>query len=115
MKVIGSRLTARIFQIALWPLAKLDAVARRANRKTIRSALRDRSRPLFLFALLRFPAVSLGALVCAVVAVLTKDHSSLTWGGLAVLFVNKLLVLANRLLDEVIRVRRALRVYRRFA
>jgi hypothetical protein len=114
MKAIG-RLAARIFQIALWPLAMLDAVVRRANRKIIRRALRGRSRPLFLFALLRFPVVSVGVLVWAVFAVLVKEHPSPTWGGLAVLFVNKLLVLANRLLDEVIRVRRALRVYRRFA
>ena len=37
------RLATRIRQIALWPLAMLDAVVKRANRKTLRRAIRDRS------------------------------------------------------------------------
>ncbi|WP_156918407.1 hypothetical protein [Bradyrhizobium sp. Cp5.3] len=97
-------------QIAVWPLALLDAAVKGANRKTMRCAIRDRSRPLFLFALLRFPAVSAGALALAIFSVHVKPDHPWPIFGMALIVVNKVLALANYLLDEGLRVRRALRM-----
>lgn len=112
MRAITS-IAARISQIALWPLAMLDAAVKRANRKTLRRAIRDRSRPLFLFALLRFPAVSAGALTWAIFSIHEKTDYPWPILGAALIVTKKVLVLVLYALDEVLRVRKALRVYRR--
>jgi hypothetical protein len=108
------RIIARISKIALWPLTILTANVKRANRKTIRRAIRNRSRPLFLFALLWFPTLSVGALVWAIISIHEKPNYPWPIFGIALIALKKVLMLIAYGLDEALRITRALRIYRRF-
>jgi len=80
----------------------------------MRYAIRTRDKPLLLFAMLRFPALTFGALAWAIFSVRVKPDD--VWGpviGLALLVAKKIMALILYALDEAYRVRKALRMYRR--
>jgi hypothetical protein len=86
----AKRIFERISNIALWPLNRLVMSAKRANRKTIRWAVRKRNRPLFLFAILWLPTLTAGGFVWAVISMHVKPDDP--WGpigGLILLAINK--------------------------
>jgi hypothetical protein len=108
------RVFTRISNVALWPLSILTAKVKKANRDTMRYAIRTRDKPLLLFAMLRFPALTFGALGWAIFSAHVKPDD--VWGpviGLALLVAKKILALLYYALEEAYKVRRALRMYRR--
>lgn len=110
----AKRIFTRISNIVLWPLSILTAKLKKANRNTMRYAIRTRDKPLLLFAMLRFPALTFGALTWAIFSVRVKPDDA--WGpvmGLAFLLAKKIMALLLYALDEAYRIRKALRMYRR--
>jgi hypothetical protein len=102
-------------RIALWPLTILATKINRANRKMIRWAMRHRSRPVYLFAILWLHTTIVGLLVWGLIAVPPQPHPDMLVPAMAGIFVvaKKLLALVVYLVEEGIKIAGWLRHYRR--
>src|SRR5262249_21377092 len=88
--------------------------ARRANRKVVRWAVRHRNKPVFLFALLWLPSLSVVGLVLAIMSI-RADPNAIGGPlvGVILLTLNKVGALLVYLLEEWMRLKKALRMYNR--
>jgi apolipoprotein N-acyltransferase len=107
----AKRITARISNIALWPLAILIATVTKANRRTIRWAIRHRNGTVFLVAILWFPTLTIVGLVWAIASIHEKPNDLWPLLGVILVGVKKALALIAYGLEQATLIRKALRLY----
>ena len=108
------KIIARISSIIFWPLNMLAKSVTKANRKMIRWAVRKRIGAVYLLAIFWFPAPTVGVMTWALVSIREKPDDA--WGPLAgviALIFKKVIALLSYLLDQLDRIIKAIRNYRR--
>jgi hypothetical protein len=117
MRGMIARIFARISSIILWPLTFLARRVTKANRRTIRWAIRKRYGAAYLAVIFWFPALTLAGLIWALVSVRVKPSDlgpTLAVVSVIFVFAQKLLAIVHYLVvvqgDRTIK---ALRHYRR--
>jgi hypothetical protein len=96
-----------------WPIRKLDAAVRRANRKLVRLAFRRNSSALYLVAISWIPVLLGALLICGCVAAVASAIHKETVAALALIIITKPLIVVDFALGWLIRLRKEIAIYRR--